>query len=131
MKLVVKKKPTAYIKLCQVMFLRMFAFASYVTLVDGTKVNNGRRHRRAQRESDSSPERIKKALCWVGVLLFIALAPVIFRFVHALITDPAIPIILNEGKVRGRRLVNERFGTAHELSLNKDNCNEDSKKKSK
>ena len=85
-----------------------FAFISYSTLAEGRGDAKSRK-RKSQRESDSSPERIKKALSITAGLLFLAIAPLIFRFVHALITDPAIPLLWKEGKVRGRRFLSEKF----------------------
>ena len=103
------KKSAVYIWTCQILFIAMFAFATYVTFAEGTKVNGRRHQRRAQRESNSSPERIKTALLWTASLLVLAMAPLIVRFGHALLTDPAVPMIWNEGKARGRRFLNERF----------------------
>lgn len=112
-----KKQSVVWIWICQFLFIAMFAFASHVTLAEGissSKVQvKGRRHqRRAQRESTSSPERIKVALFWTASLLFIAMAPLIVRFVHALVTDPAVPLIWNEGKARGRRFLNKHLNKA-------------------
>ena len=67
------------------------------------------RQRRAQRDSESSPERIKKGLWITAAFLFIAMVPLLFRFIHALMTDPAIPILWKEGKARGVKFLNERF----------------------
>jgi hypothetical protein len=101
-----KKKSTVWIWICQFLFIAMFSFASYVTLAEGWH------QRKAQRESTSSPERIKVALIWTASLLFIAMAPLIVRFFHALVTDPAVPLIWNEGKARGRRFLNKHLNKA-------------------
>lgn len=87
-----------------------FITASFVLVeVDAGKA----RHRRAQRDSESSPDRIKKGLWIAAAFLAIALVPLLLRFVHALMTDAVIPMLWKEGKARVRRCFTERFGKSN------------------
>lgn len=87
-----------------------FITASFVLVeVEARKA----RHRRAQRDSESGPDRIKKGLWIAAAFLAIALVPLLLRFIHALMTDPAIPMLWKEGKARVGRYFTERFGRQH------------------
>ena len=103
-----RKKHAFYLRLCQALVLATFALISYITLVEG-RADTKSRKRRNQRESESSPERIKKALLLTAGLFFLAIAPLVLRFVHAIITDPVIPLLWKEGITRGRTFLSEKL----------------------
>jgi ABC-type Fe3+ transport system permease subunit len=107
-----KKSATPLHKRIVCTLLLAFAFASYLAFrVDGEKTRHRHHQRRAHREADANPQRIKHAFQWTGALLFIALAPLLIRFIHVLMSDPIVPLLWKELKVRGRRFVSEKFGS--------------------
>jgi hypothetical protein len=78
-----------------------------VTLAEGAERLTRRRPPRSREEEDA---RYRKPFAIILAALFLAVAPVLVRFVHCLATDPVVPRLLNELTRRGKRLLAEKFG---------------------
>ena len=70
------------------------------------------RGRSRQSKEDEDSERYKKPFAIILTAVFLSVAPVLGRFIHCLLTDPIVPLLWKELKLktRGKKLLQEKFG---------------------
>ena len=75
-------------------------------------VEGGTPHRtsRLPSKEDEDMERYKKPFCIIVGALFLSVAPLLVQFTHCLFTDPAVPMVYREMKLRGMEMMTKRFG---------------------
>lgn len=61
-------------------------------------------------KEEEDMERYKKPICIIFSAIFLSVAPLLVQFIHCLFTDPAVPIVYREMKLRGMEMMTQRFG---------------------
>lgn len=79
------------------------------TLVEGAGSSSRRRPSRQSRE-DEEKERYRKPFGIILAAIFLSIAPLLGRLIHAIFTDPVVPILWKELKLRTKKLLKQRFG---------------------
>ena len=103
------KTATATNVLGQTMMCLLITFVlCCCTLVEGAG-SSSRRQPRQSRE-DEEKERYRKPFGIILAAIFLSIAPLLGRLIHAIFTDPVVPILWNELKLRTKKLLKERFG---------------------
>lgn len=90
-----------------IFYLVLLAFS---VIVECETLTSRRHQRREQLARESGPERYKKAFSIIQAILLLAVAPVLIRFIHCLLTDPVVPIVLKELFRRAKKMASEKFG---------------------
>ena len=103
----------------------IFTLLIALAFVDLVECDTPRRKSRLPSgEVEDDMERYKKPFCIMVGAVFVSIAPLIVRFVHCLFTDPAVPIVYKEMKLRGVEMAKNRFGNLsldrQVISINRD-----------
>lgn len=93
------------------MFLsQIFTLLTLGTLVILAECDTPYRKSRLPSREEEDMERYKKPFRIMFVAIFLSVAPPLLRFVHCLFTDPAVPIVIKEMRLRGMEMMKNRFG---------------------
>ncbi|KAL9178578.1 hypothetical protein ACHAXT_001916 [Thalassiosira profunda] len=84
----------------------LLTFAALAAIVEG-----GSRRQQRQTREEEDKERYQKPFGLVLTAVFLSVAPLIARLIHCLLTDPAIPLLFHELKIRGKKMIVKRFGS--------------------
>eukprot|EP00804_Cyclotella_cryptica_P029953 CCRYP_020081-RA/>CCRYP_020081-RA protein AED:0.47 eAED:0.50 QI:0/-1/0/1/-1/1/1/0/136 len=106
--------PLAFRRVFRILAFIILATTSCLVFIHSEAMSRHKQTKRSRPErleDESSVDRYKKAFWWVASFIFIAISPLVFRFLHVMTTDPAVPLIWKEIKVRGRRLLSAKFGS--------------------
>ena len=85
----------------------LLVLALVIASVEGAS-RESRRPTKSQEEEVN--QKYEKPFFVILSAIFLSVAPVLVRFIHCLFTDPVIPILWKHLKMRGSRVIIERFG---------------------
>lgn len=85
----------------------------------------GASHRKSRLPTSSweeeDMERYKKPFRIIFGAIVLSVAPPLLRFIHCLFTDPAVPLLYKEMKLRGMEMMTRRFGLIEREQIHRDN----------
>ena len=96
----------------------LVTWAALLSVADGESTTNRRdehRERARERARKTGFEQYEKIFSILQTTFLLAVAPLVFRFIHCLMTDPIFPLILKEMQLRARDLLHNKFGNLENL----------------
>lgn len=89
-----------------------------------------RRRRRGPQEEEDK-ERYQKPFTIIVTAIFLSVAPALARFAQCVATDPVVPLLWKELKIRGKRIINQRFGNLGDSRFNDQESNKNRRSETK